>query len=86
MKVFVFEDTQYAFVHKKWLNDIPEYECVNVHTILPPELIVQIVVDLYTNGHDMRDYKLIQHPIMPVFVDNLCNIHGLRKSKIVGRS
>lgn len=36
MKVFVFEDTRYAFVHKKWLNDIPEYECVNVYTITIP--------------------------------------------------
>lgn len=83
MKVFIFEDPQYAFVHEKWLNDIPEYECVNVYTIMPPELLVQIVVDVYTNGNDMIEYKLIQHPFMSVFVDNLCNTHDLQKSKIV---
>ncbi len=85
MKIFVFEDARYALIHKKWLNDIPEYDCVDVYTIMPPEVLVQIVVDVYTNGHDMIDYKLIQHPFMPLFVDNICNIHDLQKSKIVGR-
>jgi len=86
MKVFVFDDTRYAFVHKKWLNDIPEYECVNVYTTLPHELLFQIDIDLYLDGYVFGEYTLIQHPIMPVFVDNLCNIHDLQKSKIVGRS
>lgn len=83
MKVFVFEEPQYAFIHEKWLDQIPEYTILDRY-MMKNEILETVIVHLYINGANSIGYVLLSHPMMSIFIDNLCNIHGIEKYTAYG--